>query len=457
MKIIILGAGQVGRSLARHLSGEANDITVVDSSSQVLRELQDRLDLRTITGEASHPGVLERAGGMDAEMLIAVTSSDETNMVACQVAYTLFHTPLKIARVRDSSYLDHPQLFTPESIAVDVIISPEELVTEHIHRLIQHPGALQVLEFASKKLQLVATTAQQGGALVGQELRDLATHMPGIQSRVAAIFRDEESIDPVGSTVIEEGDEVFFIAPPKYIRAITSELRKLDKPYKRIMIAGGGNIGLRLAEILADRYQVKLIERDAAHCRFLAETLDHTIVLNGDAVDEELLNEENIQGVDVFVSLTNDDEANILSSMLAKKLGARKVMSLVNRPAYSQLIESGIVDVAVSPQQVTLSGLLRHVRRGDVVAVHSLRRGAAEAIEAIAHGDEKSSKVVGRRIEELKLPENTRIAALVRGEEVIIARHDTEILAEDHVILFVGDKNKIPEVERLFQVGVSFF
>lgn len=457
MKIIILGAGQVGRSLARHLSGEANDITVVDSSAQALRELQDRLDLRTVTGEASHPGVLERAGGMDAEMLIAVTSSDETNMVACQVAYTLFHTPLKIARVRGSSYLDHPQLFTPESIAVDVLISPEELVTEHIHRLIQHPGALQVLDFAGQKLQLVATMAQQGGALVGQELRDLATHMPGIKARVAAIFRQGKSIDPVGKTVIEEGDEVFFVAPPKHIRAITSELRTLDKPYKRIMIAGGGNIGMRLAEILADRYQVKIIERDSAQCRFLAESLDHAIILNGDAVDEELLNEENIQGVDVFVALTSDDEANILSAMLAKKLGARKVMSLVNRPAYSQLIESGIVDVAVSPQQVTLSGLLQHVRRGDVVAVHSLRRGAAEAIEAIAHGDAESSKVVGRMIGELKLPESTRIAALVRGEEVIIAQHDTEILAEDHVILFVGDKKKISDVEQLFQVGVSFF
>jgi trk system potassium uptake protein TrkA len=330
-------------------------------------------------------------------------------------------------------------------------------VTKHIHRLIQHHGALQVLDFAGQKLQLVATMAQQGGALVGQELRDLATHMPGIKARVAAIFRQGESIDPVGKTVIEEGDEVFFVAPPKHIRAITSELRILDKPYKRIMIAGGGNIGMRLAESLADRYQVKIIERDSAQCRFLAESLDHAIILNGDAVDEELLNEENIQGVDVFVALTSDDEANILSAMLAKKLGARKVMSLVNRPAYSQLIESGIVDVAVSPQQVTLSGLLQHVRRGDVVAVHSLRRGAAEAIEAIAHGDAKSSKVVGRMIGELKLPESTRIAALVRGEEVIIAQHDTEILAEDHVILFVGDKKKISDVEQLFQVGVSFF
>ncbi len=457
MKIIILGAGQVGQSLARHLSSEANDITVVDQSPQVLRDLQDRLDLRTIAGEASHPDILEQAGGMDAEMIIAVTNSDETNMVACQVAYTLFHTPLKIARVRESSYLDHSQLFSPEAIAVDVLISPEQLVTEHIYRLIKHPGALQVLDFASGKLQLVATTAQEGGALVGQELRMLATHMPGIKSRVVAIFRNGESIKPTGRTMIRDGDEVFFVAAPKNIRAITSELRKLDRPYKKIMIAGGGNIGMRFAEVLGDRYHVKIIERDPSRCRYLAEHLDHTIILNGDAVDEELLNEENIQGVDVFVALTSDDEANILSAMLAKKMGARKVMSLVNRPAYSLLIESGIVDVAVSPQQVTLSGLLRHVRRGDIVSVHSLRRGAAEAIEAIAHGDETTSKVVGRRIDELDLPDSASIAAVVRGDEVIVASHDTKILAEDHVILFVGDKKRIPEVEQLFQVGVSFF
>ncbi len=457
MKIIILGAGQVGQSLARHLSSEANDITVVDTSPQVLRDLQDRLDLRAIIGEASHPDILEQAGGADAEMIIAVTNSDETNMVACQVAFTLFHTPRKIARVRESSYLDHSNLFSPEAISVDVLISPEQLVTEHIYRLIRHPGALQVLDFAGGKLQMVATTAQEGGALVGQPLRMLVSHMPGIKTRVAAIFRRGESVSPTGKTVIQPGDEVFFVAAPKNVRAVTSELRKLDKPYKRIMIAGGGNIGMRFAEVLGDRYQVKIIERDPSRCRYLAERLDHPIILNGDAVDEELLNEENIQGVDVFVALTSDDEANILSAMLAKKMGARKVMSLVNRPAYSQLIESGIVDVAVSPQQVTLSGLLRHVRRGDVVAVHSLRRGAAEAIEAIAHGDESSSKVVGRRIGELPLPENTQIAALVRGDEVIVASHDTRIQAEDHVILFVGDKSRISEVEQLFQVGMSFF
>lgn len=456
MKIIILGAGQVGSTLAHHLANEANDITIVDASPSVLRDLQDRMDLRGVVGLGSHPDVLEQAGANDADMLIAVTNSDETNMVACQVAYTLFHTPTKIARVRDGSYLSHPELFSIKAMPVDVLISPEALVTEYIHRLIRHPGALQVLDFANGRLQLVVVKAQKGGALVGQELRNLTDHMPGIHTRVTAIFRGDKAIKPVGSTVIEIDDEVFFLATPSAIRAVTSELRKLDKPYKRIMLAGGGNIGTRVAERLESKYQVKLIERDAARSRRIAEELGNVIVFRGDAADEDLLNEENIEGMDVFVALTNDDEANILSAMLAKRLGARKVMSLVNRPSYSQLVESGIVDIAISPQQITLSGLLQHVRRGDVVAVHSLRHGAAEAIEAIAHGDKKTSKVVGRRIDELKLSEDIRVSVLVRGDQVIFVHHDTRIEAEDHVILFVVDKRRIPEVERLFQVSATF-
>ena len=303
----------------------------------------------------------------------------------------------------------------------------------------------------------MAIAAHHGGKLVGHPLRELNEHIPGIHVRVAAIYRHGQAIMPKGNTVIEADDEVFFLAEAKNIRAVTSELRKLDRPYKRVMIAGGGNIGKRLAKALEERYQVKIIEHNADRARYLAEALDSTIVLRGDAADQDLLMEENIDGMDVFVSLTNDDEANILSAMLAKRLGVRKAMSLVNRPSYSQLIESGIVDIAISPQQITLGGLLAQVRRGDVVAVHSLRRGAAEAMEAIAHGDRKTSKVVGRRIDELKLPAHTRVASLVRGDEVIMVHHDTVIEAEDHVILFVADKSRISDVERLFQVGITFF
>jgi trk/ktr system potassium uptake protein len=457
MKIIILGAGQVGASVAANLASEANDITVVDEDTATLQELQSRLDIRTVKGHASHPETLAQAGAADADMVIAVTNSDETNMIACQVAYTLFHTPTKIARVRSVGYLNYMRLFAQEALPIDVLISPEQLVTDYIQRLIENPGALQVLDFAGGKVQLVAVRAFYGGLLVGHELRDLKEHMPGIDARVASIFRQGKPITPEGDTIIEADDEVFFIAAHKHIRAVMGELRKMDKAVKRVMLAGGGNIGMRLASAIEGRYQVKIIERQEDRARMLSETLDKTVVLLGDAADEELLLEENIENTDVFCALTNDEEANILSAMLAKRLGARKVMSLINRASYVNLVQSGTIDVAISPQQATIGSLLTHVRRGDVVMVHSLRRGAAEAIEAVAHGDRGSSKVVGRSIDEIKLPKGTAIGAIVRGEEVIIAHHDTVIETDDHVILFLADKKCIQEVERLFQVGVTFF
>jgi len=456
MKIIILGASQVGSTVAENLANEQNDITLVDVDADQLRVLQDRLDLRTVLGHASHPDVLERAGARDADMVLAVTNSDETNMVACQVAFTLFHTPTKVARVRAVEYLNHKDLFKQDALPVDVLISPEQLVTDHIQRLIETPGALQVLDFADGRVRLVAVRAYYGGPLVGHELKSLREHMPGIETRVAAVFRRGKAIIPEGDTVIEADDEVFFVAAAKHIRTVMGELRRLDKPVRRVMLAGGGNIGRRLARALEGHYHVKLLETSLARARDLSEQLDHTIVLQGDAAAEELLRNEDIDKTDVFCAVTNDDQVNILSCMLAKRMGARKVMALINRSAYVDLVQSGIIDIAISPQQTTISSLLAHVRRGDVVVVHSLRRGAAEAIEAIAHGDRRTSKVVGRRIEEIKLPYGATIGAIVRGDEVIIAHHDTPIEADDHVILFLVDKKRVPEVERLFQVGVTF-
>lgn len=456
MKIIILGAGQVGSSVAENLAREANDITVVDHHAQRLHELQDRFDLRTIEGHASHPDILRRAGAEDADLILAVTNSDETNMVACQVAYTLFHTPTKIARVRARDYLVHSQLFGQEALPIDMLISPEQAVIDQVQRLIEYPGALQVLDFAGGRVRLVAVRAYYGGPLVGHELHDLKTHMPGIETRVAAIFRRGAAIIPQGDTVIEVDDEVFFIAAREDIRAVMSELRRLDKKVKRIMLVGGGNIGKGLATALERKYQVKLIEHNQGRVRMLSEELEKTLVLSGDAADEDLLLEESIESVDVFCAVTNDDEANILSAMLAKRLGAGKVMALINRTAYVELVESGDIDIAISPQQATIGGLLAHIRRGDVVVVHSLRRGAAEAIEAVAHGDEKSSKVVGRAVEEIRLPSGTTIGAIVRRDQVIMAHHDMVIEADDHVILFLVDKKRITEVERIFQVGITF-
>ena len=457
MKIIILGAGQVGGSLAENLANEANDITVVDKDGERLRELQDRLDIRTVHGLASYPTILRQAGAEDADMLIAVTNSDETNMVACQVAFSLFRTPSKISRVRANAYLSRKELFDENGFPVDVLISPEHVVTQHISRLIEYPGALQVLEFSQGLVRLVAIRATEGGPLVGRELSYLRTHMPRIKTRVAAIFRKDRPIIPKGDTVIEDGDEVFFIAGTDHIRSVMSELQPLEKPYKRIFICGGGNIGQRLAQSLENRYQVKLLERDRERCVMLSENLRRTIVLEGNAANKEILLEENIESTDVFCAVTNDDEANIMASLLAKRLGARKVLTLINNPDYVDLIQGREIDVAISPQQTTIGSLLTHVRRGDVVNVHSLRRGAAEAIEAIAHGDHRSSRVVGRRLDEIRMPQGTTIGAIVRHNEVLIAHDSLTVQPDDHVILFLVDKQRIREVEKLFQVGLTFF
>ena len=458
MKIIILGAGQVGGTLAEHLANEQNDIIVVDTDSEKLRVLKDRLDIGTVRGEASHPRSLYKAGAEDADMLVAVTNSDEINMMACQVAHTLFKTPTKISRVRSPNYLAYQeQLFVRDHIPVDVIIGPEQLVTQNIQRLIDYPGALQVLDFAEGKVQLVAVRAIEGGPIVGQELREIRRHMPKVDTRVAAIFRQGRPIIPEGTTVVERGDEVFFLAAQKDIRSVMSELRRVDKPYKRVVIAGGGNIGATLAQSIEDDYQVKLIEKSYGRCRVLSERMRHAIVLHGSASDPQLLSSENIEATDVFCALTNNDESNIMMSMLAKRMGAKKVVTLITNSAYADLVGDEI-DIAISPQQITIGSLLTHVRRGDISNVHSLRRGAAEAIEVTAHGDSRSSKVVGRRLDEINLPDGVTIGAIVRDDkEVLIAHGHIVVEPNDHVILFLVDRGKITAVEKLFAVGLGFF
>jgi trk system potassium uptake protein TrkA len=468
VKIVILGAGQVGSTVAESLVSEANDITVVDIEPARLKRLHDRLDLRTVTGNAAHPAVLEQAGARDADMLLAVTQSDETNMVACKLAATMFNIPTKIARIRSADYLSHPEIFSSDNFAVDHSICPEQILCHSIAKLLEFPEALQVLEFADGKVSMVAVRAFDGGPLVGREIQYLRQHMPQIETRVAAIFRGDSPIPPEGTTVVQAGDEVFFIAATGNIRKVLHELRRMDKPVKRVMIGGGGNIGRRLAQAIEDKYEVKIIEYSKVGAERLAAELDRTLVLTGDVTDEELLDSENIADMDVYCAVTNDDENNIMSSLLAKRKGARKVIALINRGSYVNLVQSGQIDIAISPAQATIGTLLAHVRRGDCAVVHSLRRGAAEALELIAHGDAKSSKVVGRRIEQLDLPRGVTIGAIVRrrdkpgatakgnGGEVIIAHHDTVIESDDHVIVFVVNKRMVPTIEKLFQVDVSF-
>jgi len=457
VKIVILGAGQVGSTVANSLAHEDNDITIVDVDERRLKELQDQMDIRCVLGHASHPKVMERAGIEDADLMVALTSSDEVNMVACQIAYSLYNVPTRVARVRSSEYTKHPELFQREHAPVDVLISPEMLLTEHIACLIEYPGARQVMNFANDKAQMVAIRAEAGGLLIGQKLATLREHLPAqADARLAAIYRQGKLKIPDGSTVIEENDLVYFLAAQRHTLAVMKELRPLANPVRRVILAGGGNIGKNLAQRLERDHHVKIIERDPVRAEAIAEELTKTIVLVGDCADENLLREETIENTDVYCVLTNDDEANILSSLQAKRLGAKKVITIINRASYVDLMESGAIDIAVSPKQVTIGSLLAHIRKGSIVRVHSLRRGVAEAIEAIALGDRRSSKVVGRSVQELDLPEDTTISAIVRDEDVIIAHHDTVIEENDHVILFVPDKKKIHIVEHLFQVSATF-
>ena len=458
MKIAILGGGQVGSSIAEVLSKENNDVTVVDHDRSVLEAMQARLDIRTVQGAASSPEVLRQAGVADVDLALAVTNSDEVNMVACQVAHTVFHTPTRIARVRSADFMNHPEIFCKEAIPIDVIISPEQILNNQIQHLIEYPGALQVIDFAAGRIRLVGLKAYYGGALVGHELKRLKDHLPSVKTRVAAIYRQDRAIIPTGETIIEADDEVFFIATRQDIKQVMQELRSIEEVGRRVFVAGAGNIGLRLAHSLEGRgYQVKLIERNPERARRVSEELENTVVLQGDAADEELLRQENIDSTEVFCSLTNDDEANILSSMLAKRLGARRSMAIVNRTAYIDLVESSVLDIAISPRLSTVSALLSHVRRGDVVAAHSLRRGVAEAIEAVVHGDRKTSRMVGRALADIKLPKGATIGAIMRQDELIRLHRDAVIEDGDHIIIFVIDKRRIPDVEKLFQVSATFF
>ncbi|PKO42519.1 MAG: Trk system potassium transporter TrkA [Betaproteobacteria bacterium HGW-Betaproteobacteria-4] len=477
MKVIILGAGQVGASVAEGLVSEENDITMVDFDAPRLLALQDKLDLRTVVGNAATPSVLRDAGAADADMVIAVTQSDQANLVACKLAHSVFNVPTRIARLRSQDFLEDASLLTPENFAVDFALCPEQVITDYIRRLIEFPEALQVLNFARSRVSLVAVRAYQDGLLVGRPIKEMREHLPfGMDARIAAIFRRDQPVFPEGDTIVEAGDEVFLLAAAEHIRPVMRQLRRMMKPVERIMIAGGGNIGLRLAKSLEKRYEIKLIEGRKERAELIANQLDNTLVLLGDATDEELLERENIAEMDLFLALTNDDEDNIMSGSLAKRLGCQRVLALINRRAYAEMIEGGPIDIGISPAQVSIGALLAHVRHGDVAEVHSLRRGAAEALELVAHGDAKTSQIIGKRIGDVPWPHGVTVAALVRNfdtavivgqtddwtaikrqGEVVIAHHDTVIEPDDHVIVFCTNKKLVKKVEKLFQVGFHFF
>ncbi|MCY4011282.1 MAG: Trk system potassium transporter TrkA [Gammaproteobacteria bacterium] len=486
MKILILGAGQTGGTLAENLASEDFDITLVDEDAGRLKELKDRLDIQTVHGHASRPDTLLAAGADDVDLLIAVTNSDEVNMVACQVCYSLFKTPRKIARIRSNEYITGPngddaepsagvrprreaagggiaprkegfEFFSREHMPIDVLINPERAVMEQIKELLQYPGALQVLDFADGRVKLVAVRTYHGGPLVGQELRSLREHIPNVDTKVVAIFRQGRPIIPTADTVVEVDDDVFFIAAADDINAVMAEMRHLEGRFKRVIIAGGGNIGLLLARAIENQFHVKVIEFAESRAQVVAERLSSGVAILGDATNRDLLIEENIEDTDAFCAVTNNDEVNIMSALLAKRLGVRQVLSLITKPAYVDVVQGSDIDIAVSPQLATTSSILSHVRRGDVARVHRLRRGAAEALEAVVHGDARTSRVVDRSVGQISLPAGVTIGAIVRGDEPIIAADDVVIKNGDHVVLFMIDKGRIRAVERLFQVGLSFF
>ena len=452
MNILILGAGQVGSTTAAQLAKEENnDVTVVDVDPEKLDKLASKSDLRVIEGNASYPKTLKAAGADSADMLIAVTSSDEVNMVACQIVSTLFNTQTKIARIRAAAYTDRPELFSENDIPVDFAISPEDLITDYIIEVIQHPGAFQVLDFADGKIRMVGVKTKQQGFLVDNPIRHLHDHLGNEKVRIAAIYREGLMIAPEGDTIIRKGDEVYFIAAPEDIDHMITEFNPDQEKARNIVIAGGGRIGLRLASKLEDDNHVKLIEKSTARAKKLSEILESTIVLKGDSSDDALLKEENIDNNDVFVATTNSEEANILSAMVAKKMGSKKVMALINKDSFSGLMETDSIDIAISAEQITVSSLLSHIRKGDVVKVHSLKRGGAEALEAIAHSHEHSN-VVGKMVGDINLPEGSFITAIVSSQgEIKTVHHTTFIEEDDHVVVFIDNRDTITEIETIFE------
>jgi trk system potassium uptake protein TrkA len=453
MKIVILGAGVTGSSVAGALASEENDIVVIDFNPLLLDALKERFDIATVAGNAAHPSVLEQAGVNNADIVIAVTDSDETNMLACVVINALYSRPKTIARVRAIDYMKNPKLFSPLGVPVDHVISPEQIVMESIRNLIDFPGVLHISDFADGLVRLFSVRVVEDGDLTGKKINSLKERFTTGKIRIVAIFRQGQPLPINGESVIETDDEVFFVAPRKEVRRVLKELNKLEEPLKRIIIAGGGHVGKRLALALENDHQVKIIEKNPVRAQKIAVDLDNTVVLLGDCADEALLLDESVDSTDLFCAITDNDGVNIISASLAKSLGARKTICLLNHISYTKLLAGTGIDVAVLPNQETLGSILKHVRRGDVAHVTSLCGGTAEAIEAIAHrGNGVNDSVVGRPVNKVDFPPGIVLGALIRNQQVVSIHHDTVFEENDHVIMFAIDKKLVAYIEKTFQV-----
>ena len=454
-KIIVFGGGQVGSSVAKILSDDGNDITLVDVDKSVLENLKEQIDIKTIHGLASHPSIQRSADAENSDMVIAVTGNDEVNMAACHVAKNIFNVPKRIARLRANEYLNDEDGFEKKFFSINDVISPNILVTDYVKNIIDHPGAFQAFRFASGKVHVIAATVLSNGPLARKRLSEFREHLPNVDVKVVAIFREKKYLIPDDDTFIMPDDDVLFIATEENMRFM-SELRKMTDEPHNVMIAGGGRVGSALAKKLEDAYNLKLIEKDKLIAKNISENLSSTVVLHNDIADETMLKNENINEVDYFCAVTSDDQANILSAKLAKDMGAGKTIAIVNKSSYRNLVSKEI-DVVVSPEDVTIGSLLASVRTSDIVSVNRIGNIDGEVMEIIAHGDKKTSNLVGNKISQLELPKSIIIGAVVRDGNVLLANEDIEIRDEDHIIIFAFDKKELPTIEKLFQVNVGFF
>lgn len=458
MKVIICGAGQVGFNIARYLAGENNDITVIDQRPDLIRMIGDTLDVQAIVGYASHPNVLETAGAEDADMLIAVTHVDEVNMVACQVAHSLFDVPTKIARVRHQSYLQPiwANLFSRDNMPIDVIISPEIEVAKAVTRRLQVPGAIEVIPMANDAVRLIGVRITDHTPVANTPLRQLTVLFPDLNVAIVAIVRQDRPIVPNAEDQMLPGDEVYFVVDAHQTDRAMAAFGHDESEARRVLVFGGGNIGLFLAQQLETEFpevSIKAIEQDKNRAEFVAKTLTRTVVLNGDVLDPEILDEAGVGQSETVVAVTNDDETNILSSLLAKRYGCRRAITLINKTTYNTLVSTLGVDVVVNPRSITVSKILQHVRRGRIHAVHSLHEGFGELIEAAAM---ETSTLVGTPLRDIKLPPGVILGAIVREGKVIIPRGNTVVQAKDRVILFAA-AHAVKQVEKMFSVRLEYF
>jgi trk/ktr system potassium uptake protein len=458
MRVVICGAGQVGYGIAERLAAERNDVSVIDNSPELVQNIQDKLDVRGHVGHGAHPDVLARAGAEQADMIIAVTLYDEVNMVACQVAHSLFNVPTKIARIRAQSYRQpHWQnLFSRDHMPIDVIISPEVEVGDVIMRRIALPGARDVVLFAQDHIAMVAIDCDEDCPVVDTPLSQLSELFPDLRATVTGIWRENQMIVPRSDDYILNGDIAYVIAERGQIKRTLSIFGKEKPEASRIVVAGGGNIGLYLASRIEEdmpNARTKVIEQSREIAIRMADQLRRTVVLHGSALDEQLLIEAGTKNADLMVAITNDDQVNILSAVLAKKLGCESNLALLNNSGYHGFTKSLGIDDYINPRNVTISRVLQHVRRGRIRGVYSLQNGAAEIIEAEALD---TSPLVGKPLRELNLPDGIRIGAIYHDETVIQPTGDCVIRQQDRIVILALNE-RVREVEQMFRVSLEFF